>query len=125
MFRKISSLFLGLGLCASMALAQSGQPVISDHLDLSNDHIEKSDGGTGGGFIGGTVSNMGDKVCDVVVNVNVFGPSHTFLSNKFARRNSLQPSDTWDFHIPVGPRAESYEILSVKARWYQNQPASY
>lgn len=119
----MTSLILALLVSANMALAQADAPRVSDHLELTNDHLEATN--SGGHVVAGTVNNLNDKICDVTINVNVYGTSHTFLRNRVVRRNALEPSNSWNFRIPAGPEAETYEIISVKAHWYQDNPGAY
>jgi hypothetical protein len=116
LLKQVFFLFLAVAVCGGIAFAQTQAPDISNHLELVNDRLDVD--GSSAKAIAGTVNNLNTKSCDVVVRLNTYGPTHTFLANRVIRRAALEPGGTWNFRIRVAPKVEQYEVISVKARWY-------
>jgi hypothetical protein len=91
---------------------------VDPKLSLSGDRFDTGPE-SGRRLLVGTISNLGNGAVDIVLRINLYGPSHVFLRNIQRRRNDIDSGGRWDFRIPVNdPQVQEYEIKSVRGIWH-------
>lgn len=94
---------------------------VDPKLSLAGDRFD-ADPQSGNRLLVGTITNMGDGACDIIMRVNLYGPSNVLIRNIGRRMNDIDSGSRWDFKIQVGdPQVQSYEIKSVRAIWHNRQ----